>query len=57
MKGKKVCDKCYETRLSTLPAMWENANNDYFRQLNYARLHDKKSKKGENEWIRFQCLI
>lgn len=34
---EKVCDKCYETRLSTLPAMWENANNDYFRQLNYAR--------------------
>ena len=47
MKGKKVCDKCYETRLSTLPAMWENANNDYFRQLNYARFCMIKNQRKE----------
>lgn len=47
IKGKKVCDKCYETRLSTLPAMWENANNDYFRQLNYARFCMIKNQRKE----------
>lgn len=36
-EGKKVCQECYETRLKTLPSMWANMNNEYFRQLNYAR--------------------
>ena len=42
---KKVCEACYETRLKTLPAMWENMNNDYFRQLNYARYCMVKQRK------------
>lgn len=37
MDGKRICPKCYETRLKTLPSMWENANNEYFRQLETAR--------------------
>lgn len=38
LDGKKVCADCYETRLKTLPAMWENMNNEYFKQLNYSRI-------------------
>lgn len=34
MKDKKVCTSCYEARLHTLPAMWTNQNNEYFRKLN-----------------------
>jgi hypothetical protein len=38
IEGKKVCSSCYGTRLETLPAMWENMNNEYFRQLEFARI-------------------
>lgn len=38
VKDKGVCDECYQDRLRTLPAMWSNPNNEYFRQLNYARI-------------------
>lgn len=46
--GKKVCEKCYQTRLKTLPAMWDNMDNEYFRQLNYARVCMIKSGKNKN---------
>lgn len=38
MKNRGVCDICYRNRVKTLPAMWSNMNNEYFRQLNYARI-------------------
>lgn len=37
MENKKVCTDCYETRLKTMPKMWENMNNEYFRELETAR--------------------
>lgn len=46
-KDKKVCAECYETRLKTLPSMWENMNNEYFRQLNYARFCMIKKQRKE----------
>lgn len=45
MKDKGVCDECYQDRLKTLPAMWDNMNNEYFKQLNYARICMVKSRK------------
>lgn len=45
MEDKKVCEKCYQDRIRTLPAMWENRNNEYFKQLNYARICMVKSRK------------
>lgn len=45
MKGKRVCSDCYETRLQTLPAMWANPNNEYFKQLNHARFCMVKSRR------------
>lgn len=53
MKGKRVCESCYEVRLKTLPAMWENMNNDYFRQLNYARycmINQRKEKASGSDF-------
>lgn len=32
--GKGVCQYCYEARLKTIPAMLENQDSEYFRQLN-----------------------
>ena len=49
-KEKKICAECYKERLKTLPAMWENANSEYFRQLNYSRICMIKSKR-KNESI------
>ena len=37
IENKKVCATCYETRLKTMPAMWDNANNEYFRELETQR--------------------
>lgn len=39
MNGKKVCSECYKVRLKTVPAMLENMNNEYFKQLNYAHYY------------------
>lgn len=44
LKGKKVCEKCYQDRLNTIPTMLENMNNEYFRQLNYAMVCMIKSR-------------
>lgn len=33
-EGHKVCRSCYEKRLETLPAMWANKDNSYFRSQN-----------------------
>ena len=49
MKDKKVCPDCYETRLKTLSAMWANPNNEYFKQLNYARYCMVKSRRKQNK--------
>lgn len=49
MKDKKVCPDCYETRLKTLPAMWANPNNEYFKQLNYARYCMVKNRRKQNK--------
>lgn len=48
--GRGVCQKCYEKRLETLPSMWENMNNEYFKKLNdlhYAEHMEKVRKKKE----------
>lgn len=34
INGKKVCERCYETRMKTMPKMWERRNNEYFKRLN-----------------------
>lgn len=35
---KKVCKKCYEVRLSTVPYMLASPNNEYWRKLETARI-------------------
>ena len=42
--GKGVCRNCYETRLKTIPAMLENQNSEYFRQLNNLVLGGKNER-------------
>lgn len=37
----RVCQKCYEKRLETLPAMWARIDNSYFRMQNDL-MHVKK---------------
>jgi hypothetical protein len=34
MTDRNVCERCYEVRVRTIPAMLAMANNEYFRQLN-----------------------
>lgn len=46
MDGKKVCESCYEDRLKTLPMMWANQNNEYFRRLETARIEKVRAKRG-----------
>lgn len=48
LDGKKICEKCYQDRINTLPSMLENVNNEYFKQLNYARFCMAKSKSGNS---------
>lgn len=51
MDEKKVCEKCYEKRLKTLPTMWENRDNEYFKQLDYARISMIRSRRKEKKAV------
>lgn len=44
MQGKKVCESCYEARLKTMPYMWANMSNEYFRQLETARIEQVRAR-------------
>lgn len=41
----RVCKECYETRMKTLPAMWANMDNSYFRSQNDLEFAMRNSKK------------
>lgn len=43
--GHKVCKACYEKRLKTLPAMWANRDNSYFRSQNDLEFAMRNSKQ------------
>lgn len=43
--GHRVCKECYETRMKTLPAMWANMDNSYFRSQNDLEFAMRNSKK------------
>ena len=47
VKGKKVCQSCYEKRIETIPAMLSNPNHEYFDQLNYARICMIRARRKE----------
>lgn len=42
--GHKVCRLCYEKRLKTMPAMWANMDNSFFRSQNDLEYAMRNSK-------------
>lgn len=48
-ENHKVCKDCYEKRLQSLPAMWANMDNSYFKEQNDLDYAIRKLKKQERE--------